>query len=113
MTGHHVQGTEPFLSRFLALPTGYGRGEYAGRRYGVTIGRSSDGRRHNLYAEELGGTDRVSLNLFVLTDGRLVLKPCEMPDAKVVAFVMGYRPDGSIEPDEGAGRRREGGFDLR
>ena len=101
MTREHDNDAQPsreaFLQRFLALPAGYGRGEYEGQRYRVMIERSADGRRHWLYAEELGGTDRISLNLFLLADSRSLLKPCEMPEAKVVAFVMGYRPDAKPE----------------
>ena len=82
-----------FLERFLALRQGHHRGAFEGRRYAVTVARSADGRRHRLWAEELGGADRVSLNLFLLDGGRALLKPCEMPEAKVVGFVLGYRPD--------------------
>ena len=60
---------------------------------GGAVERSADGRRHWLYAEELGGRDRISLDPFLLADGRPLLKSCEMPEAKVVAFVVGYRPD--------------------
>ena len=43
-----------------------------------------------LYGEALGANDHVSFNLyFVGGDPRL--KPCEMPKAKVVAFVLGYK----------------------
>ena len=83
-----------FLERFLALPEGHGRGRYAGRRYATAVARSADGRRHRLFAEELGGADRVSLNLFLTEGGRVLLRPCEMPESKVVDFVLGYRPDG-------------------
>ena len=85
--------TDVFVERFLALPEGHHRGACDGRRYALTVARSADGRRHRLWAEELGGPDRVSLNLFLLCDGRALLKPCEMPEAKVIAFVLGYRPD--------------------
>lgn len=54
--------------------------------------RSGDGRRVKLYGEELGGADHVSFNLYV-AGGEARLKPCEMPEAKVVAFVLGYEPD--------------------
>ena len=73
----------------------------------MTVARSADGRRHSLYGEELGGADRISLNLYLLSDDRPVLKPCEMPEAKVVDFVLRYEPDGRIggapRPAEGRG----------
>ncbi len=39
-------------------------------------------------AEELGGGDYVSLNLYRTSSGAL-LRPCEMPEEKVVRFVLG------------------------
>ena len=43
-------------------------------------------------AEELGGGDYVSLNLYRTGTGDR-LKPCEMPAEKVVRFVLGLVPD--------------------
>ncbi len=43
-------------------------------------------------AEELGGGDYVSLNLYRTGRGAR-LRPCEMTEAKVVDFVLGLRPD--------------------
>jgi len=43
-------------------------------------------------AQELGGPDYVSLNLYTLKDGPR-LYPCEMPAEKVISFLRGYRPD--------------------
>jgi len=42
-------------------------------------------------AEERGGGDYISLNLYRTASGAL-LRPCEMPEAKVVAFVLALRP---------------------
>ena len=95
--GRTEDGAPPppgFLRRFLALPRGYSSGLYEGRRYGVTRRSSSNGRRHWLYAEELGGRDRISLNLYLLERSGARLKPCEMPAQKVVDFVLGYAPSG-------------------
>ncbi len=78
---------------WAALPPGYTQGRYEGRRYGLTVTVSDDGRRWWLFAEELGGTDVVSANLFVLNGDRTILKPCEMPEAKVKDFILGFRPD--------------------
>lgn len=47
------------------------------------------GRSQKLEAEELGGTDYISFNLYRLANGDAILKPCEMPEGKVVAFVLG------------------------
>ena len=43
-------------------------------------------------AEELGGTDYISLNLYDLTAGP-GLYPCEMPAEKVIAFLRDFVPD--------------------
>jgi hypothetical protein len=42
-----------------------------------------------LYAEELGGPDRISLNIYAPPSGEPALRPCEMPVDKVTAFVLG------------------------
>lgn len=39
-------------------------------------------------AEELGGDDYISLNLYLPRSGAL-LRPCEMPEQKVIDFVLG------------------------
>ena len=46
-----------------------------------------------LFAEELGGADRVSFNLYFLDGKPPLLKPCEMPQDKVVDFVLGCETD--------------------
>jgi hypothetical protein len=82
---------DDFLARLALLPKGYSEGVYDGRRYGITLSSSADGKRRWLFGEELGGTDRISCNVYVLGAGRVALKPCEMPAAKVIHFVMGFR----------------------
>ena len=46
----------------------------------------ADGRAVSVYAEELGGTDVVSTNIY-LADAGPELRPCEMPAEKVLAFL--------------------------
>ncbi|WP_207417686.1 hypothetical protein [Roseomonas haemaphysalidis] len=84
-----------FLAKLDTLPAGYSEGHYEGQRYGITLSASADGRRRWLYGEELGGTGRVSANLYRLADGRVALRPCEMPEAWVMGFVIGFVPDGT------------------
>ena len=79
-----------FLTALAGLPSGYSQGDYLGQRWSATIERSADGRRIKLYGEALGGTDHVSFNLYTVA-GQPRLKPCEMPAAKVVDFVLGFR----------------------
>ncbi|NGO55891.1 hypothetical protein [Allomesorhizobium camelthorni] len=77
-----------------ALADGYSEGWFAGRRYGVTVRRSPDGRRTSLFARELAGNDFISFNLYRTAIGGTVLKPCEMAANKVTAFMLGFaRPD--------------------
>jgi hypothetical protein len=87
------------------LPAGYSKGDYAGRRYGVTLHRSRDGRRVSLFARQLAGHDIVSFNLYKLSSGISTLKPCEMPSKKVVAFVKGYVPESGPAPSHNPGSK--------
>ena len=71
-----------------ALPEGWSEVTYAGRRYGLTKITRAGGRSNSVYAEQLGGTDVVSANVYRTTSGD-VLKPCEMPAATVLDFLRG------------------------
>ena len=73
---------------FRRVPEGWSVMRFDDRRYGVTRTVSAGGRIQKLYAEELGGPDVVSANLYAST----ALRPCEMPAAKVLAFVSGAVP---------------------
>lgn len=75
-----------FAAQLAALPDGTFTGTAHGRRYVVTKSSYSRGKSIKLVAEELGGPDYVSLNWYDLARGPVV-KPCEMPEAKVRAFV--------------------------
>ena len=76
-------GLAGLLSRF---PEGWSEATYDGRRYGVRRTVRAGGRAVALYAEELGGSDVVSTNVY-LTSGAEELRPCEMPAAKVLDFL--------------------------
>ena len=84
---------EEFLDRFLSLPAGYKCVLFGGRSYGMTIDISKDARRRKLFAKELGGTDHVSFNLYHLNGKPPLLKPCEMPAAKVIDFVLSFKDE--------------------
>ena len=108
------------MTGFLALPPGHVRGRWNDRPYGLSVAVSADGRRRRLYAEALDGGDRVSCNLYLRRDGTPIVRPCEMPLAKVEAFVSGFRADdgrpwhraarrpGRPLPSPGAGGARTG-----
>ena len=69
-----------------ALPEGWSEVTYAGRRYGLTKVTHAGGRSLSVYAEQLGGADVVSANVYRTTSGD-VLKPCETPAATVLDFL--------------------------
>jgi hypothetical protein len=85
-----------FNHALAALPDGYVEGHFLGRKWGSTIKRSEDGRRVWLYAEELGGTDIISFNLYVVSPERPVVKPCEMSLEKVTEFVIAFVPASAV-----------------
>ena len=80
---------EAFVTAFDALPEGGYGGTFEGKRYRITKTLMATGRSQKLEAEELGGTDYISFNLYRLADGTALLKPCEMPEEKVMAFILG------------------------
>lgn len=79
------------VALFERVPLGWSEVLYDGRRYGVTRTVAAGGRAWAVYAEELGGQDVVSSNLY-LTEGEALLRPCEMPVAKVIAFLTDLVP---------------------
>ncbi|CAN7556285.1 MULTISPECIES: hypothetical protein [Ensifer] len=94
MTQSASELSSAFLVKFekalAELPEGYVHGIFQGRRWSATVRRSADWRRVWRYGEELGGADVVSFNLYVLSDARTILRPCEMSSSKVVDFVLGF-----------------------
>ncbi len=81
-----------FVIALSDLDSGYRTGHFNGRRYGVTVERQVGARVIKLFAEELGGSNVVSFNLFSVGDGQSLLKPCEMNSEKVIDFVLGFIP---------------------
>lgn len=84
-------------ARLLEWPRGWFVARYGGRRYGVSNLAHAGGRSFKLFAEELGGPDRISLNIYAPPSGELALRPCEMPIDKVTAFVL----EAELEAEEG------------
>ncbi len=74
------------LKKIRALSKGYSEVLYRNKKYGVTRIDFSHGRSIKLYAEELGGNDFISLNYYITTKAES-LKPCEMPERKVIDFL--------------------------
>ena len=89
MAGRDVpegRGLSPLLPLVERVPDGWSSATYDGRRYGVTKTLRADGRAVSVYAEELGGTDVVSTNVYLIGDS-VELRPCRMPAEKVLAFL--------------------------
>jgi hypothetical protein len=82
---------DDYAALFDRVPDGWSEVIYAGRRYSVTRSVAAEGRALAVYAEELGGRDVVSANLYLTADGPQ-LRPCEMPAAKVIDFLAGFEP---------------------
>jgi len=80
------------VERISSLPFGTSRGQAQGRTYVASRSDFNGGRSVKVVAEELGGPDYISLNLYHLKHGAR-LYPCEMPAAKVIAFVRAYTPE--------------------
>lgn len=75
--------------RISKLETGYSKVQYQNRSYGVSKRIFNKGKSVKVYAEELGGTDFISFNYYS-TVSKNPLKPCEMPEVKVLHFLENY-----------------------
>lgn len=82
---------DAFQEALSLFPDGYSEGMFEGSRWGATVKRSVDGKRIWLFAEQLGGAEIVSFNLYRLDGSGDALKPCEMSSEKIIAFVRGFR----------------------
>jgi hypothetical protein len=78
------------LDKIRTLPIGYSEVIFQEKKYGITRTDFNNGRSIKLYAEELGGKDFISLNYYI-TSKEEALKPCEMPEEKVIHFIKNIR----------------------
>ena len=78
-----------FVRALQDLPTGTSKGRFGDRSYVASKTVYNDGKSIKFVAEELGGRDYVSLNLYQLAGG-FSLKPCEMSCEKVIDFVTRF-----------------------
>lgn len=82
-----------FTSILVNLPTGTFTGSAYRRSYVVSHQVLAGGKSHKLVAHELGGSDYISLNLYLTGRSGALLRPCEMPPEKVIDFVLKLTPD--------------------
>lgn len=88
----HDAQPEPTVAELLGrLPVGSSDVLYRGNRWTVTRTVLQDGQVEKLWAEELGGREVVSANLYRAGSGDR-FRPCEMPAAVVIDFLTGWRP---------------------
>lgn len=74
------------LEQIQRFPMGYSMVHYDNKKYGVTRTDFNRGKSIKLYAEELGGTDFISLNYYITAKTERLI-PCEMPTQKVIDFI--------------------------
>ena len=79
-----------FHDRLLSFEDGAYDVLYDERRYLFRKETHLNGKLVKVYAEELGANDFISLNYYPDTAEGL-LKPCEMPDEKVIDFITRCR----------------------
>jgi hypothetical protein len=77
------------LSDIKKLPVGFCKVIYNTKTYGVTRTDFNKGQSIKIFAQELGGTNFISLNYYCTTIAEL-LKPCEMPKEKVIHFLQNF-----------------------
>jgi len=78
------------LKRIQQLPLGYSEVYYNTKKYGVTKSEFNHGKSYKIFAEELGGNNFISLNYYITSQDE-ILKPCEMPQEKVIHFLENYK----------------------
>lgn len=74
------------------VPEGWTLVGYQGRPYGLTRTTRAAGKSVSVLAQELGGSDLVSANIYRTTSGDL-LRACEMPQQKVLDFLRRWQAD--------------------
>jgi len=78
---------EQFHIKLLSLEDGSYDIFYKKKRYLLSKQTQLKGKLIKLYAKELGNNDFISLNYYT-NIGNGLLKPCEMPEEKVMDFVL-------------------------
>ena len=74
------------LQLIQKIPEGYSEGIYNAKKYGITRETFNYGKSSKIYGKELQGNDFISLNYYI-TQHKEHLKPCEMPEQKVIHFL--------------------------
>ena len=83
--------TAMLIDKIKQFPLGYSEVYYQNKKYGVSRSEFNQGKSIKLYAKELAGDDFISLNIYSTSTAE-ILKPCEMPEYKVIDFINNFRP---------------------
>lgn len=75
-----------FFQKISIIRDGISKARYQDRIYIVNKSTFNDGNSFKLYAEEAGGKDYVSLNVYK-TRETVHVKPCEQPISKSLNFL--------------------------
>lgn len=78
------------LAEINKLSNGYSEGVYNNKRYSITKEVFNNGKSFKIYAKELKGKNFISLNYYITSKAEL-LKPCEMPEKKVIEFLKNVK----------------------
>lgn len=78
---------EWFYQKIISIPEGTSRATLENRLYIVTKTTSNGGRIIKFFAEEAGGRDYVSLNVYKARE-RIHIKPCEQAISKSQIFLQ-------------------------
>ena len=84
-----------FHKKLLTLEDGSYDVLYYNKRYLLSKQTQLNSKLIKLYAEELGDNNFISLNYYPLI-GDGLLRPCEMPDDKVIDFILCLKFEESV-----------------
>ena len=76
-----------FYQKIISIPEGTSKATLENRLYIVTKKTFNGGQSFKFFAEEAGGIDYVSLNVYK-TSERIYIKPCEQPVSKSQNFLQ-------------------------
>jgi hypothetical protein len=69
-----------------AIPEGWSRVQIAGQPWAITRITRARGQVISVDAERLGDTEHLGANVWITSEGT-VLRPCEVPEEKVMQFL--------------------------
>jgi hypothetical protein len=69
-----------------AIPEGWSRVQIAGQSWAITRTTRAQGQVISVDAERLGDSEHLGANVWI-TSGGSVLKPCEVPEERVMQFL--------------------------